>query len=103
MRDNMNGKSEDIPKGKIKELKKLFPEAITEGEEGYYQCCATVQRVVAQLAWRSNGGLICDWFVLVLLTKIDFFVILISEIIIICSPLDYRKVSGGVIFLSGGI
>lgn len=38
----MNGKSEDILKGKIKELKKLFPEVITEGKVDFDQLKATL-------------------------------------------------------------
>jgi adenine-specific DNA-methyltransferase len=38
----LNGKSEDILKGKIKELKKIFPEAITEGKVDFEQLKATL-------------------------------------------------------------
>lgn len=38
----MNGKSEDILKGKLKELKKIFPEVITEGKVDFEQLKATI-------------------------------------------------------------
>jgi hypothetical protein len=38
----MNGKSEDILKDKIKELKKLFPEAVSEGKVDFEQLKATL-------------------------------------------------------------
>jgi adenine specific DNA methylase Mod len=38
----MNGKSEDIIKNKVKELKKIFPEVITEGKVDFEQLKATL-------------------------------------------------------------